>query len=86
MKKIITFKKELTFKTKVCELTSISLEHQINDKEEDLISGKFLISGDYKMTEGSINREKFDFNLPFDIALNSNYDKDSIKIDIDNFY
>ena len=86
MRKIISFKKELTFKTKVCEITSISLEHIIKEKDEDLISGEFLINGEYKMTEGSINKEKYDFKLPFDIALNSNYDIETIKLEIDNFY
>lgn len=86
MKKIISFKKELMFKTKVCEITSISLEHVINFKDDDLVNGEFFITGEYKMTEGSINKESYDFKLPFDIALNSNYDVDSIKLDIDNFY
>lgn len=74
------------FKTKVCEITSISLEHVINKKDDDVVSGEFFINGEYKMTEGSINRESYDFKLPFDIALNSNYDVDSVKLDIDNFY
>lgn len=86
MKKIVSFKKELAFKTKVCEITSISLEHIIKQKDDDLVSGDFLINGEYKMTEGSINREKYDFKLPFDLALNSNYDIDTVKLDIDNFY
>lgn len=86
MRKIVSFKKELAFKTKVCEITSISLEHIINQKDEDVVSGEFLINGEYKMTEGSINREKYDFKLPFDLALNSNYNIDSLKLDIDNFY
>lgn len=86
MRKIVSFKKELAFRTKVCEITSISLEHIIKQKDDDVVSGEFLINGEYKMTEGSINREKYDFNLPFDIALNANYDIDSVKLDIDNFY
>lgn len=86
MKQIIPFKKELLFKTKVSEITSISLEHTLSLKNDDLISGEFHITGDYKMTEGSINREAFAFHLPFDIALDSRYDMDSIVIDIDNFY
>ena len=86
MKQIIPFKKELLFKTKVSEITSISLEHTLTLRNDDLISGEFYISGDYKMTEGSINREKFQFKLPFDIALDSRYDISSIIIDIDNFY
>ena len=86
MKKIVAFKKDLLFKTKVSEITSISLEHKILTKDDDLVSGEFLINGEYKMTEGSINREIYNFILPFDIALNSNYDVDTVKIDIDNFY
>ena len=86
MKKIVAFKKDLLFKTKVSEITSISLEHKILNKDDDLVSGEFLITGDYKMTEGSINREKYDFILPFDIALNSSYNIDTVNIDIDNFY
>ena len=86
MKQIIPFKKELLFKTKVSEITSISLEHTLSLKNDDLISGEFIVSGDYKMTEGSINRENFQFKLPFDITLDSRYDIDNIIIDIDNFY
>ena len=86
MKQIIPFKKELLFKTKVSDITSISLEHNLSLKEADLISGEFIITGDYKMTDASINREKFSFTLPFDIALDSRYDASSLIIDIDNFY
>ena len=86
MKQIIPFKKELLFKTKINEITSISLEHTLSLKKDDEITGEFIIAGDYKMTTSSINREKFKFNIPFDIELNSKYDKDSITIDIDNFY
>lgn len=85
IKKIIPFEKELLFKTKVCEITSISLEHTIESKSEDLISGNFHINGDYKMTEGSINREKFDYDVSFDIALDSRYDTQNMVIDIDDF-
>ena len=86
MKQIIPFKKELLFKTKVSEITSISLEHTLSLINNDSISGEFHITGDYKMTTSSINREKFDYNLPFDIELDSRYDPSSITIDIDNFY
>ena len=86
MKQIIPFQKELLFKTKVSEITSISLEHTLSLKNNDIISGEFHISGDYKMTEGSINRENFSFTLPFDIELDTTYDISSITIDIDNFY
>ena len=85
MKKIIPFEKELMFKTKVCEITAISIEHNYKMEDDDLISGHFLISGEYKMTEGSINREKFEYTIPFDIALDSRYDTNNIVVDIDDF-
>lgn len=86
MKKVISFKKELPFKTNINEITSISLEHIVKEKEDDLISGVFYVSGEYKMTETSINKEVFDFEIPFDIALDSRFDVSNIKFDIDDFY
>ena len=85
MKKIIPFEKELVFKTKVCEITAISIEHNYKMEDDDLITGKFIISGEYKMTEGSINREKFEYTIPFDIALDSRYDTNNMVVDIDDF-
>ena len=85
MKKIIPFKKELVLSTSICEITSISLEHKITVKNEDIISGYFLINGDYKITEGNINREEFEFNLPFDIAIGTKIDVNNMVIDIDDF-
>lgn len=86
MKQIVPFKKELPFKTKVSEITSISLEREINILEDAVITGVFHITGDYKMNEGSINREEFSFDLPFDITLDPRYDIDSVKSDIEDFY
>lgn len=85
MKQIIPFKKELPFKTKVSEITSISLERELEVKDET-ISGVFHITGDYKMNEGSINREKFSFDLPFDITLDPRYDISTVITDIEDFY
>lgn len=86
MKQIIPFKKDLPFKTKVSEITSISLERDINVEEEGIVSGIFHITGDYKMNEGSINRETFSFDLPFDITLDPRYDIDTVSSDIEDFY
>lgn len=86
MKQIVPFKKELPFKTKVSEITSISLEREINVEEEGIITGVFHITGNYKMNEGSINRDEFSFDLPFDITLDPRYDISTVKADIDDFY
>lgn len=86
MKQIVPFKKDLLFKTKVSEITSISLEREIDTSEEGVITGVFHITGDYKMNEGSINRDDFSFDLPFDITLDPRYDMSSVKADIEDFY
>ena len=84
MKKIVPFNNVLEFNTDVKEITAISLEHEIN-KYPDMISGVFYVSGEYKITEGLLDKEKFNFELPFDIALSNNYRTDSLLVDIDDF-
>ena len=79
MRKIVPFNNVLTFNTDVSEITAISLEHDIKT-EKDAISGTFYITGEYKITDGQLDREKFSFDLPFDIALGCNYN-----LDIDDF-
>lgn len=86
MKQIIPFKKELPFKTKVSEITSISLERDIEVTGDKVVSGAFHITGDYKMNEGSISREDFSFDLPFDITLDPRYDISTVNADIEDFY
>ena len=86
MKQIIPFKKELPFKTKVSEITSISLERELEVLDDGIVSGVFHITGDYKMNEGSINREKYSFDLPFDITLDPRYDINTVNADIEDFY
>lgn len=86
MKQIIPFKKELPFKTKVSDITSISLERKFDVTDDGIVSGIFHITGDYKMNEGSINRECFSFELPFDITLDPRYDVKTVNADIEDFY
>ena len=86
MKQIISFKKELPFKTKVSDITSISLERDVSVEDDGIVTGMFHITGDYKMNEGSINREEFSFELPFDITLDPRYDTKTVKADIEDFY
>lgn len=85
MKKIIPFKKEIIFKTNISEITSISLEHQLVINNLD-ISGEFLITGDYKVSDNSKTVEAFDFNIPFEIMLDEKYDTKNAEVDIDDFY
>lgn len=85
MKKIIPFRKDIIFKTNVSEIASISLEHTLQVLGNN-ISGEFIVSGDYKITDTSIDTEPFTYSLPFDISLDEKYDLSHVVVDIDDFY
>ncbi|MDD3392181.1 MAG: LysM peptidoglycan-binding domain-containing protein [Bacilli bacterium] len=86
MKKNVPFKKDIIFKTNLSEITSISLEHNIISIDDNVISGEFIINGDYRIIETSSNIEPFSFNLPFEVALDDKYILDKVTVDIDDFY
>lgn len=85
MKKIVPFKKEIIFKTSLFEITSISLDHNL-EVENHLVKGNLIISGEYKMLETSVNEEKFNYELPFQAIIDEKYLVDDVKLDIDDFY
>lgn len=84
MKEIIPIKKDIIFKTKIFEVTSINLEHDYKILD-DIVEGTLYLSGTYKMTEASIIEEDFVYNIPFSIAISKRINKDTIKIEIDDF-
>jgi len=84
MKSIIPYTKECAFNGTVAEITSISLEHDTRIENGELV-GNFLVSGDYKAHEISINKEAFEFSLPFAIELAENLDRSSIEFEINDF-
>lgn len=86
MKKLVPFKKDIEFNTNIAEITSISLEHTLKLKEENLVSGQFIVSGTYKLTEASINTNPFEYKLPFDISIDKKYDTKNLDVDINDFY
>lgn len=86
MNKIVPFKKEILFKTNLSEITSISLEHEILSKEDNLIKGNFFISGEYKEEVESIETREFSYKVPFTVDLSKKYLIDNILVDIDDFY
>ncbi len=85
MEQIIPFQKDIVFKTKVSEITSISLEHTLKLEDEMSIAGEFEISGTYKMSDVSKD-EDFHYTIPFDIVLDHRYRPSDLVIDIDDFY
>lgn len=86
MKQIIPFTKDIVFKSTIGELTSISLDHDLQLKGEDLITGNFYIKGKYKLTTASQIEEDFSYKVPCEIAISDDYDTFDATIDIDDFY
>ncbi len=86
MKKLIPFQKELSFDNKIHEISSISLEHTLKLNEGNQISGEFIVSGTYKLTEASINVDPFEYILPFSISIDKKYETKNINVDINDFY
>ena len=85
MKKIISFEKEIAFKTMIGEVTSISLEHTLSFQGPSTISGDIIVSGTYKMTEASTLEEDFQYAIPVDIMLTKELEEDNRSITIHNF-
>ena len=84
MSEIIPYEKDIKFDTKIYEITSISLEHEEDFRTDD-IEGYFIINGDYKIHPISVNKEEFKFKIPFNIELSETINKDSIKLEINDF-
>ncbi len=84
MKEIIPLKKDIIFKTKIGEITNISLDHDYKI-DNDLICGSVDISGSYKITPASILEEDFYYSIPFSIAISKKVQRDTIKIEIEDF-
>lgn len=85
MEKIVPFKRDISFETKIAEIRSISLEHTY-EIQNNLISGTFIISGNYKLTDTSTNVDPFKFEVPFDISIDSRYELNKATVDINDFF
>lgn len=86
MRQTIPFVKDISFNSKIAEITSISLEHNLKMENNDSVVGTFTISGKYKVNKISINEEEFKKDINFDITLDDKYDSSKVTIDIDDFY
>ena len=84
MKEIIPLKKDILFKTIIGEITNIELNHDYSINN-DLVSGNVIVSGTYKMTEASVLEDEFYYKIPFGVSLSKRVNKDTIKIEIDDF-
>lgn len=84
MKEVFTIEKEFVFNNNIYEITSISIEHNY-DVAGSICQGEFIISGDYRLHEVSINKEDFNFKVPFQNDIRSNVNLDSVEVTINDF-
>lgn len=85
MRKVISFDKNLEFKTMIGEVTSISLDPNLHFSDDSDISGELVVSGKYKLTAASRLEDDFLFSLPVEIALSEKLEEDTRSVSIDDF-
>ena len=85
MRQIVPFKKDITFKSKIGELVSISLDHDLTLKDDDTLSGYFYLKGTYKMLPTSEIETEYSYKIPVEIAISDNYDAFLARASIDDF-
>lgn len=85
MKKVISFDKTLEFKTMVGEVTSISIDPQLDFSEDGSVSGELIIAGKYKLTSASRLDDDFSFRVPVEIVLTENLEEDTREVRLDDF-
>ena len=81
---IIPFTKDIKFKTNIAEILSISLEHDFTANPEEVL-GNFTISGDYKSHEVSVNKEHFEYVLPFSVNMTNKINEESVNFEVEDF-
>ena len=80
----IPFTKDIKFSSNISEILSISLEHEYTVNESGVL-GSFIVSGEYKTHEVSVNKENFEKVLPFSVDLTNKIDTDSLDFAIEDF-
>ena len=81
---IIPFTKDIKFKTNIAEILSISLENDFTANPEEVL-GNFTISGDYKSHEVSVNKDHFEYVLPFSVNMTTKIDEESVNFEVEDF-
>lgn len=81
---IIPFTKDIKFKTNIGEILSVSLEHEYTANNNEIL-GNFIITGEYKSHEVSVNKDKFEYVLPFSVDVSTRIDTDSVDFAVEDF-
>lgn len=84
MNLVIPFTKDIKFKNSIAQILSVSLEHDYTANMEEVL-GNFTVSGEYKTHEVSVNKESFEYVLPFSVNLTNKIDTDSVSFEVEDF-
>ena len=84
MKTIVPYTKEVPFSGKIHEIVSISLENEVRVESGGLY-GDFIVSGEYRSHEISVNKDAFVHRLPFSIDIGDDVDLDNVDFEILDF-
>lgn len=85
MRIILPFKKEVIFDNNISDITSISLEDDLNIVD-NFVTGNFVVSGEYSVSDATNSVLPFSYELPVNIALDDIYDVSLAECYIDDFY
>ncbi|MBQ6282692.1 MAG: LysM peptidoglycan-binding domain-containing protein [Bacilli bacterium] len=86
MKQIVPFTKNIDFDTNVDEIISISLDKKVSEIKDGHIVGTLDLYLEYKENDISVNVQKYNESIPFDIVIDDRYALNDITVDIDDFY
>ena len=84
MNQVYTLDTDFLFKSKIYEITSISVEQNFEVNSSNIYAD-FIVSGSYRLHEISINKEDFSFKLPFIHEIRSNVNLDTVNLEITDF-
>ena len=82
MKKTISFKKDIIFKTNISEILSIALDKELN-LDKNYLKGNFKVYGEYLNYDEKI---PFEFDIPYVNYLDECYNTSEALIDVGDFY
>lgn len=83
MKKVYNLKKELPFSENISSITSISLDTTFNETKEGF-EGKFLVEGNYKTHELSLNKKEFKYDIDFKEEIDA-LEEGSLNLEVEDF-
>lgn len=84
MEKIVSFEKEIKLHTLINDITSISLDNDLNINNNE-INGNFTITGSYTISGESDLEENINEVIPCTIAIDKKYNTSKASIIIDDF-